>query len=70
MTRFEALFIKYLRVRCGGSWRWVSRKWNARYRENKPFKMEITCGGNQLDGMFLCNDAQELLNENDNEGWN
>ena len=31
MTKFQALFIKLLRVRCGCSWRAVHSEWQMRY---------------------------------------
>ena len=71
MTKFQALFVKYLRVRCDGSWRWVAGKWNMRYNLHLPFTMESTYGGNQIDGMELCYKSQEILNERTIEdGWN
>lgn len=42
MTRFQALFIKYLRIKCDGSWRWVAAKYENRYIHNEPFKFETT----------------------------
>jgi hypothetical protein len=62
ITKFQALFITYLRLRCEGSWRWVAAKYEERYTEKIPFKMTLTFGGNQIDGMFLCNKAGKILN--------
>lgn len=70
MTKFQALFVKYLRVRCDGSWRWVAGKYEERYIHKIPFKFEPTFGGNQILGMDLCDTAMELLNETIDNGWN
>lgn len=70
MTRFQALYIKYLRIRCEGTWRWVAAKYHSRYKDLKPFDFEITYGGNQIDGMFYCDEAMKLLNEKVEDGWN
>ncbi len=70
MTNFEALFIKYLRITCDGSWRWVTAKYSERYILKIPFNLHCPFGGNQLDGMKLCSLAQELLKEETNQGWN
>lgn len=70
MTKVKSLFIKYLRIRCDGSWRWVSEEYCKRY----PNEV-IPNGwfyGHQMHGKWLCDTAQELLNEHtiDNNGWN
>lgn len=70
MTKFQALFIKYLRVKLGGSWRWVAAKYEMRYKDKLSFTHESTCGGNPLYGIFLCDNAMVLLNENVEDGWN
>lgn len=70
MTRFQALFVKFLRIRCDGSWRWVAGMYGRRYVEKIPFTPTTTYGGNQLDGMFLCDEAMKLLNEKVEDGWN
>ncbi len=70
MTKFQALFIKYLRVELEGSWRWVAAKYDMRYKDNLPFTFESTIGGNQLEGLKLCDEAQKLLNEKTSDGWN
>jgi len=62
LTKSQALFIAYLRIRCNGSWRWVAAKFSERYFENKPFKLTSTVGGNQLEGLVLCNLASNILN--------
>jgi hypothetical protein len=63
LTKFQALYIKYLREKCEGSWRWVAAKFEQRYTDKVPFKHESTFGGNQLDGMSLCSEAMSILNE-------
>jgi len=70
MTRFEALYIKYLRVKLDGSWRWVDGMHNRRYLDNFPFNPEMNYGGNQLNGMLLCGEAMEFLGETSKDGWN
>jgi len=70
MTRFQALYVKYLRIICGGSWRWVAGKYSERYYQKLPFTIELTYGGNQIDGMQLCSDAMDLLKEKIEDGWN
>lgn len=70
MTRFQALFVKYLRVKCDGSWRWVAAKYQMRYIDKVPFIFETTLGGSQIDGMNLCSEAMNLLNEKVEDGWN
>jgi len=62
MTKFQALFVVYLRIRCEGSWRWVAAKYRQRYFENKPFTLNMTIGGNQIEGINLCRLASNILN--------
>ena len=50
MTRFEANYIKYLRVRLDGSWRWVSAKYKDRYRYSLPFDYKEVSLGLQMEG--------------------
>ncbi len=64
MTRFQALFVCYLRCRIEGTWRYVAGKWYIRYTDKKPFNYDSTWGGNQLDGMFLFTRASEILGFN------
>lgn len=67
MTRFQALYIAYLRLecKCNGSWRWVAARFVDRYDKNIPFKgLEMTYGGNQIDGLILCKSASEILGIN------
>lgn len=63
MTKSEALFIKYLRVRLECSWRKVYAHWHNRYVHKIPFSNYETVA-NQIWGRQLCRDAQTLLNEN------
>ena len=62
MTKFQALFVAYLRLRCEGSWRWVAAKYDERYSQKIPFILKSTIGGNQIDGMQLCQSASNILN--------
>ena len=70
MTRFQALFIYWLREKCNCSWRAIDAHFNNRYNKDgtrKNITEEIsfniwTIGGNQLGGMILCQEASKLLN--------
>lgn len=75
MTRFQALFIKYLRVRQEGSWSWCRWMYYRRYGLNQPF--DDMCIGNFNmsiknfpHGMDLCSQAMDVLGENVEDGWN
>jgi hypothetical protein len=70
MTKFQALFVKYLRIRCNGSWRFVAGKYSNRYEYGLPFNYDSSWGGNQLIGMDLCNKAMDILEEEVEDGWN
>jgi len=71
MTRFQALYVKYLRTRLDGSWRWVDGMYNRRYVEKTPFDDVTPTKGNQILGMDLCEQAQDLLDEDTiKDGWN
>lgn len=70
MTKFQALYVKYLRVVCKGSWKWVASKYDNRYLYNLPFNYDSTWGGNQLYGRELCNKAIDILGERVEDGWN
>ncbi len=86
MTKFQALFIKYLRVRKGYSWRMVDRLYQERYvpkenwwyntimlnfeKEYHPELYKTRPHGNQAAGTLLCEEAMETLNENAEDGWN
>ena len=71
MTRFQALFVFYLRNEKlqGCSWRALAAHYFNRYDINGNLisleKREVfeylTHGGNQIDGMFLCNEASKVL---------
>lgn len=63
LTKYQALYIKFLREKCEGSWRWVAGKFELRYTDRVPFSFEMTYGGNQLDGMSLCSEAMSILGE-------
>lgn len=69
MTRFQALFIKVLRVKWDYSWRAVHREWQIRYKNTK-WNIEGFSEGHQMQGMDLCIDAMKLLGENVEDGWN
>ena len=62
MTRFQANFIKLLRVRHDYTWRAIAREWYERYGQYNP--------SHQMFGQQLCNEAMELLGEKVEEGWN
>lgn len=70
MKTFEALFIKYLRVRREFSYRKVAAKWTDRYVFLLPFNDEATIGKNQEIGIKLCDEAMEFLGETEEQGWN
>ena len=67
MTKSQALFVKWLRVRQEGTWRWVHSEYVKRY----PAELEDeSLAGNQILGMELCNEAMDILNETTNDNWN
>lgn len=70
LTHFEYLFIKYIRIRLDGTWRYVSAMYKNRYIDGKPFFDGMTNGGNQILGMDLCNAAMSYFNETPEDGWN
>lgn len=70
MTKFQALYVKYLRVNCGGSWRWVAGKYSDRYEKQLSFDIDRITEGNQLKGANLCQEAMILLNDKVEDGWN
>ena len=59
MTRFQALYVTYLRNICTGSYEWVAAKYKDRYDEILPFN-DIT--DNKLIGMELCRMSRKILN--------
>lgn len=78
MTKFQALFVKLLRVKQDCSWRSVAAHYYNRYdregnvkpmSEREDFKY-FTYGGNQIDGIQLCEEAMNLLDEKVEDGWN
>ena len=66
MTRFQALYVAYLRCRCEGTWRWVSVRYHQRYDEKIPFQGDgFACTyGNQIIGADLCSQASAILGFN------
>ena len=70
MTRFQALFIKYLRIRCEGTWRWVDLMYSSRYYYGLPYNENSTVESNQAIGADLCEEAMCVLNEKPEDGWN
>ena len=70
MTKFQALFVKYLRIRREGTWRYVSAMWHNRYDFGIPFNENCGLICNQLNGINLCDEAMNVLNEKIEDGWN
>jgi len=70
LTKRQALFIKSLRVNRGYTWRAVDGEFVSRYTFNRPFASEPLRGGNQVDGMFLCDLAMKKLKETGSSKWN
>lgn len=64
MTKSQAVFIKYLRIRLECSWRVVYAMYVNRYYNQIPFDLKKQYHINQIKGRQLCRDAQILLNEN------
>jgi len=64
MTKFQALFIKYLRIRKEGTWRWIAIQYSIRYTGGYSNK------NLQMYGLYLCNTAMDVLNEKVEDGWN
>ena len=73
MTIFQALFVKYLRIRCKGTWKWVADEYYKRYKSfpfaTHPFD-NIKLYGSQQNGIMLCAKAITLLGDNIENGWN
>lgn len=70
MTRYQALYVAFLRLecKCNGSWRWLASRYSERYNQKIPFLgLGWSCGGNQIDGMLLCEKASKILKINLNE---
>lgn len=70
MTRFQALYVKWLRIRCEGTWRWINLMYMARYAYKLPYNENFNTESNQLIGIELCNQAMDILNEKVEDGWN
>ena len=70
MTKFQANYVKYLRVKLDGSWRWVAGMYYKRYVDKIPFDLWPIIDGNQLTGINLCHRAMLLLEETNEDGWN
>lgn len=64
MTKFQALYIAYLRAKMEGSWRWVSASYKRRYVDKLPFSLNTVCVEEQTYGKELCKEASKLLNIN------
>ena len=62
MTKTQALFVKFLRVRLECSWRKVLSHYYNRYILSLPFT-DAEYRTNQQEGRFLCREAQTILNE-------
>ena len=62
MTKLQALFIKYLRIKLECSWRKVCSHYYNRYNLYIPFTKEEYYT-NQIVGRQLCREAQIVLNE-------
>ena len=80
MTHFQALVVKYWRVREEYSWRMVHALWQKRYVPKEQWWFndgllkidndKTFPHGNQIYGMDLCEEAMGLLNERVEDGWN
>lgn len=70
MTKFQALFVKYLRDKRNCTWRALAAHYYNRYDNSgalKPIDQRVifdgcTYGGNQFDGIKLCEEASKILN--------
>lgn len=75
MTRSQAVFVKFLRVRMGCSWRSVAAHYFNRYNFDGTLKDLnsrivfhgftncMAVGATQIDGVELCDQAADLLGE-------
>lgn len=70
MTKFQALYIKYLRIRIKGSFSYIGSHWERRYKEHIPFDNKALVPGNGRLGSELCVKAMVLLREKVEDGWN
>lgn len=64
MTRFQAIYIKYCRIKLECSWRVVYAMYNNRYFWKIPFDLSTQHSVSQYSGRELCRQAQDLLKEN------
>lgn len=55
LTKFQALYVMYLRCRCNGTWRWVANKYQQRYN------IEGDIWSSQFLGRHLCEMAEQTL---------
>jgi len=62
MTKTQAIFIKYLRVRLNGSYRFIAEQYFKRYK-NYPDEVENKQCGLQESGMWLVDYATDTLEE-------
>ena len=62
MTRNQAIFVKYLRVRLNGSYRFIAEQYFKRYK-NYPDEVENKQCGLQESGMWLVDYATDTLEE-------
>ena len=80
MTKFQALFVLYLRHEkfCGCSWRALAAHYGNRYNMiTGEFKSlhdrivfdKLTYGGNQIDGIILEEEASKILKFPDDSCW-
>jgi len=63
MTKSQAIFIKFLRIRLECSWSKIHCHWYNRYKLNIPFSNNES-NYSSFHGRELCRNAQTLLNEN------
>lgn len=63
MTKSQALYVKFCRVRLECSWRIVQAMWVNRYYYKIPFDIRCQTDTNQQRGRMLCGQAQTLLDE-------
>jgi hypothetical protein len=70
MTELQSLYIKWLRIRCDGTWRWIDLMYRARYVYNLPYNESFHTNCSQFIGKELCNISMDVLNEKVEDGWN
>jgi hypothetical protein len=64
MTKSQAIFIKFLRLRLECSWSKIYCHWHNRYQLMIPFSNYESGTYSSFTGRKLCHDAQTVLNEN------